>query len=64
MAKISITEPQKRCHTHEHCTCNHSRKHNCDEVSKWPHSAGSFSSYPCQSRYDVGGTGLHIMTHD
>ena len=43
------------------CTRNHSRKHNCDEVSKWLHSVGS-SSYPCQSRYDVG-TGLSIMAY-
>ena len=45
------------------CTrkCNHSRKHNCNEVSKWRHSIGSSSSYPCQSRYDVG-TGLLIMS--
>ena len=39
---------------------NHSRKHNCDVVSKWRHSVSS-SSYPCQSRYDVG-SGLRIMS--
>jgi len=46
---------------HKNSKCNHSRKHNCYEVAKWRHSVGSSSSYPCQSRYDVG-TWLRIMS--
>ena len=36
MANISLTERalEKRFHAHENSKCNHSMKHNCDEVSK------------------------------
>ena len=54
MAKITITERAQAF------SCNHSRKHNCDEISKWRHSVGSSTTCPCQSRYDFD-TGLRIM---
>ena len=39
---------------------NHSRKHNCLEVSEGRHSVGS-SIYPCQTRYGVD-TGLRTRS--
>ena len=35
VAKLSITDMLKRFHAHENSKCNYSRKHNCDDVSKW-----------------------------
>jgi len=61
MAKIIITERAQAFYAHENSKCNHSRKHNCNEVSKWRHLVDSFSSYLCQSRYYVG-TGLRNMS--
>ena len=61
MAKLSISERAQAFYAHENSKCTYSRKHNCDEISKWRHSRGSSNSYPCQSRYDVG-TGLRIMS--
>ena len=60
IAKISITECAQAFSCTRNSKCNHSRKFNCDEVSKWRHSVGSSSLYPFQSRYDVG-TGLRTI---
>jgi len=60
--KKEKTFPCTKLSQHENSKCSRSRKHNCDVVSKWRHSVGSSSSYPCQSRYDVG-TGLRIMSN-
>ena len=59
MAKTRITERAQACSFTQTLQCNHSRIPNCDEVSKWRHSVGS-SSYPCQSRYDVGMGFTHV----
>ena len=56
--KNRIPEPAQ---AYENSGLNHSRKHNCVEVSKLRHSVGSSSTYPCQTRYGVG-TGLRIMS--
>jgi len=53
MAKICITEPAQAWSCIRNSNCSHSRKHNCDEVSKWRHTVGSSSTYQCQSLYDV-----------
>jgi len=60
--KLALQNALKRFLAHKNCKCNRSRQHNCDEEFKWRHSVGSSSSYPFQSRYDVG-TGLRIMAH-